>query len=34
MPSFFGYLFRYAVPILLPVFTLVWLLYFSRWAMF
>ncbi|MCZ7554882.1 MAG: sodium:proton antiporter [Bacteroidia bacterium] len=29
MPSFFGYLFRFAIPILLPIFFLVWLLYFN-----
>ena len=28
MPSFFGYLFRYALPILLPIYTLIWLLFF------
>lgn len=28
MPSFFGYLFKYAVPILLPIFTLVWLVFY------
>lgn len=28
MPSFFGYLFKYAVPILLPIFTLVWLIFY------
>ncbi|MBR9974214.1 MAG: sodium:proton antiporter [Bacteroidetes bacterium] len=29
MPSFFGYLLRFAIPILLPIFLLVWLLYFT-----
>jgi Na+/H+ antiporter NhaD/arsenite permease-like protein len=29
MPSFFGFLFRFAIPILLPIFFLVWLLYFN-----
>jgi Na+/H+ antiporter NhaD/arsenite permease-like protein len=28
MPTFFGYLFKYAVPFLLPVLTAVWLLFF------
>lgn len=28
MPSFFGFLFKYAVPILLPIFTLVWLIFY------
>jgi Na+/H+ antiporter NhaD/arsenite permease-like protein len=28
MPSFFGYLFKYAVPVLLPIFTLVWLVFY------
>ncbi len=27
-PSFFGYLVRYAIPILLPIFALIWLLFF------
>ena len=27
-PSFFGYLFKYAIPILLPIFILVWALFF------
>jgi Na+/H+ antiporter NhaD/arsenite permease-like protein len=27
-PSFFGYLFQYAIPILLPVFVLIWLVFF------
>ncbi len=27
-PSFFGYLVRYAIPVLLPIFTLIWLLFF------
>jgi Na+/H+ antiporter NhaD/arsenite permease-like protein len=33
-PSFFAYLFRYAVPILLPLFGIVSLLFFSRWRVF
>jgi Na+/H+ antiporter NhaD/arsenite permease-like protein len=33
-PGFFAYLFLYAVPILLPVFALISLLFFSRWAVF
>ncbi|HPC45367.1 MAG TPA: sodium:proton antiporter, partial [Candidatus Latescibacteria bacterium] len=28
MPSFFGYVVKYAVPILLPIFILVWALFF------
>ncbi len=28
MPSFFGYMFRYSIPILIPIFILVWLLFF------
>lgn len=28
MPSFFGYLFKYAIPILLPIFTIVWLVFY------
>lgn len=28
-PSFFGYIMKYSLPILIPVFTLVWLLFFS-----
>ena len=33
-PSFFAYLFKYAVPILLPFFVLVSILFFSRWRVF
>jgi Na+/H+ antiporter NhaD/arsenite permease-like protein len=33
-PGFFAYLFQYAVPILLPFFVIVSLLFFSRWRMF
>jgi len=33
-PGFFGYLFQYAGPILLPFFALVSLLFFSRWRVF
>jgi Na+/H+ antiporter NhaD/arsenite permease-like protein len=33
-PSFFVYLFRYAVPILLPFFAVVSVLFFSRWRVF
>ena len=29
MPSFFGYIVRYSLPVLLPVFFLVWLIFFS-----
>ncbi|MBU0558126.1 MAG: sodium:proton antiporter, partial [Bacteroidetes bacterium] len=28
MPSFFAYLFKYAIPILLPIFTIVWLIWY------
>jgi Na+/H+ antiporter NhaD/arsenite permease-like protein len=28
MPSFFGYMFKYSIPILLPIFTLVWLIFY------
>jgi Na+/H+ antiporter NhaD/arsenite permease-like protein len=30
-PSFLGYLLRYALPILLPLYVLVWLLFFAGW---
>jgi Na+/H+ antiporter NhaD/arsenite permease-like protein len=33
-PSFFGYLFFFAVPVLLPIFGLISLLFFSRWRIF
>lgn len=33
-PSFFGYLFRYGVPILVPTFLLISFLFFSRWRVF
>lgn len=33
-PSFFEYLFKYAVPILLPFFAIVAILFFSRWRVF
>jgi Na+/H+ antiporter NhaD/arsenite permease-like protein len=33
-PTFFGYLFAYAIPILLPVLALIALLFFSPWAIF
>ena len=29
MPSFFGYILRYSIPILLPIFFLVWLIFFA-----
>ncbi|HUH65923.1 MAG TPA: sodium:proton antiporter, partial [Syntrophales bacterium] len=29
MPSFFGYMIKYSIPILIPIFTLVWYLYYS-----
>ncbi len=28
-PSFFGYMFKYSIPILIPIFALVWLLFFN-----
>jgi len=33
-PGFFAYLFKYAVPILLPFFAIVSVLFFSRWRVF
>ena len=33
-PGFFGYIVRYAVPILLPVLFVVGILFFSRWRLF
>lgn len=30
-PSFFGYIVRYAIPVLLPIYLLVWLVFFSGW---
>ena len=29
MPSFFAYWIKYAIPILIPIFTLVWLIFFN-----
>jgi Na+/H+ antiporter NhaD/arsenite permease-like protein len=29
MPSFFGYIIRYSIPILIPLFVLVWLVFFA-----
>lgn len=29
MPSFFGYMIRFSLPVLLPIFILVWLLFFN-----
>lgn len=34
VPSFFVYLFKYAVPILVPLFLLISILFFSRWRVF
>lgn len=28
MPSFFGFLFKYSIPVLLPIFTIVWLVFY------
>lgn len=33
-PNFFAYILRYSVPVLGPVFALVWVLFFSRWRVF
>jgi Na+/H+ antiporter NhaD/arsenite permease-like protein len=33
-PSFFGYIFRYSIPFLLPVLVIVGLLFFSKWRVF
>jgi len=33
-PSFFTYLFRYALPILIPIYVLIAILFFSRWRIF
>jgi Na+/H+ antiporter NhaD/arsenite permease-like protein len=33
-PDFFSYIFRYAVPILIPVYALISILFFSRWRIF
>ncbi|MEX2090383.1 MAG: sodium:proton antiporter, partial [Bacteroidota bacterium] len=30
MPSFFGYIFKYSIPILIPLFIVVWLLFFRN----
>ncbi|HEY5792863.1 MAG TPA: sodium:proton antiporter [Chthoniobacterales bacterium] len=34
MPSFFGYIFKYSAPILIPIFALIALLFFSPWRIF
>lgn len=34
VPSFFGYVFKYSLPVLIPVFTVVGILFFSRWRVF
>jgi len=28
MPSFFGYVFKYALPILIPIYIVIWVLFF------
>ena len=28
MPSFFGYMIKYSIPILIPIFTIVWLVFY------
>ena len=30
MPSFFGYIFKYTIPILIPLFIVVWILFFRN----
>ena len=32
-PTFAGYLFRYAIPILLPIYALIWLVLYSPWGL-
>lgn len=32
-PSFAGYLFKYAIPILLPVYAIIWLIFYSGWVL-
>jgi Na+/H+ antiporter NhaD/arsenite permease-like protein len=32
MPSFFGYIFKYTLPIMLPVLAVVWVLFVSGWV--
>ena len=34
MPSFIGYVTRFALPILLPFFAIVGIFFFSRWRIF
>ncbi len=34
MPTFFGYIFKYSIPFLIPIFLLVSLIFFSRWSIF
>ena len=33
-PTFFGYLFKYSIPVLIPVFVVITILFFSKWAIF
>lgn len=33
MPSFFGYIFRYTLPIMIPVLLVVWILFISGWVL-
>jgi Na+/H+ antiporter NhaD/arsenite permease-like protein len=33
MPSFIGYVVKYAIPVLLPVLALTWLVFFSGWVL-
>jgi len=33
-PTFFGYLFKYSIPVLIPVFIVITILFFSKWAIF
>jgi len=34
VPSFFGYIFKFSLPVLVPVFFVIGLLFFSRWRVF
>jgi Na+/H+ antiporter NhaD/arsenite permease-like protein len=31
-PTFFGYVFKYTFPVLMPIFVIIWLLYFTGWG--
>ena len=32
-PSFAGYLFKYAIPILVPVYFVIWVIFYSGWIL-